>query len=160
MAQIEPLFIDNRRVFVRESSSRIYSPYVFAVGQLIGELPYNVLCAFVYWVLMVWPQHFGQGSAGTDGNGFQFLVILFFFMFGVSLGQLVASVSPSTQVAVLFNPFLSLVLVTFCGVTIPYPTMISFWRSWMYYLNPYTWSISAMVATELQYVPHRYLSQV
>ncbi|KAF9003766.1 hypothetical protein BDZ89DRAFT_884191, partial [Hymenopellis radicata] len=47
------------------------------------------------------------------------------------------------------NPFISLVLVTFCGVTIPYATIIKFWRSWIYYLNPYTWSISAMVATEL-----------
>ncbi len=75
-------------------------------------------------------------------------------MFGVSLGQLIAALSPSVQVAVLFNPFISLVLVTFCGVTIPYATMIKFWRSWIYYLNPYTWSISAMVATELQYV-HR-----
>lgn len=36
-----------------ESSSRIYSPYVFAVGQLIGEIPYSVLCAILYWVLTV-----------------------------------------------------------------------------------------------------------
>lgn len=153
MSQIEPMFIDNRHIFVRESSSRIYSPYVFAIGQLIGEIPYNVMCALAYWVLMVYPTGFGDGSAGTNGTGFQLLVILFFFMFGVSLGQLVAAISPSTQVAVLFNPFLGLVLVTFCGVTIPYPTMISFWRSWLYYLNPYTWAISAMVSTELQYVP-------
>ncbi len=71
MSQIEPLFISNRRIFIRglfvfirlsfirvlkyyvESSSRIYSPYVFAVGQLIGEIPYNVMCALLYWVLMV-----------------------------------------------------------------------------------------------------------
>ncbi|KAF9003771.1 hypothetical protein BDZ89DRAFT_1080859 [Hymenopellis radicata] len=149
MSQIEPLFISNRRIFIRESSSRIYSPYIFALGQLIGELPYNTMCALVYWVLMVYPTGFGKGSAGTSGTGFQLLVILFFFMFGVSLGQLIAALSPSVQVAVLFNPFISLVLVTFCGVTIPYATMIKFWRSWIYYLNPYTWSISAMVATEL-----------
>ena len=36
-----------------ESSSRIYSPYVFAIGQLIGEIPYSVLCAILYWVLTV-----------------------------------------------------------------------------------------------------------
>ncbi|KAG7452088.1 uncharacterized protein BT62DRAFT_882231 [Guyanagaster necrorhizus] len=149
MAQIEPLFIANRRIFIRESSSRIYSPYVFAIGQLIGELPYNILCGIVYWVLMVYPTGFGNGSAGINGTGFQLLVILFFLAFGVSLGQLVAAISPSVQVAVLFNPFITLVLMTFCGVTIPYPTMINFWRSWMYYISPYTWSISAMVATEL-----------
>lgn len=149
MAQIEPLFIANRRIFIRESSSRIYSPYVFAIGQLIGELPYNILCGIVYWVLMVYPTGFGNGSAGLNGTGFQLLVILFFMAFGVSLGQLVAAISPSVQVAVLFNPFISLLLITFCGVTIPYPTMIKFWRSWMYDISPYTWGIAAMVSTEL-----------
>ncbi|KAL0951841.1 hypothetical protein HGRIS_008502 [Hohenbuehelia grisea] len=149
MAQIEPLFIMNRRVFIRESSSRIYSPYVFAIGQLLGELPYNALCGIVYWVLMVYPIGFGQGTAGTNGTGFQLLIIIFMLLFGVSLGQLIAAVSPSVQVAVLFNPFIGLFLSTFCGVTIPYPTMIKFWRSWVYQLDPYTRTLAAMLSTEL-----------
>ena len=40
-----------------EASSRIYSPYVFAIGQLLGEMPYSILCAVLYWVLMVWWPH-------------------------------------------------------------------------------------------------------
>ena len=40
-------------IFIREASSRIYSPYVFAIGQLLGEIPYSTLCAILYWVLMV-----------------------------------------------------------------------------------------------------------
>ncbi|KAI0095244.1 ABC-2 type transporter-domain-containing protein [Irpex rosettiformis] len=149
MSQIEPLWIFNRRIFIRESSSRIYSPYVFAIGQLVGEIPYSILCAFVYWVLMVWPMGYGQGSAGTNGNGFLFLVILFVEFFGVTLGQFIGAVSPNIQTAALFNPFIGLILTTFCGVTIPYPTMESFWRSWLYQLDPYTRVMSAMLATEL-----------
>lgn len=72
--------------------------------------------------------------------------------FGVSLGQLIAALSPSVQVAVLFNPFISMILATFCGVAIPYPDLISFWRSWLYELNPYTRTLAAMLSTELQYV--------
>jgi ATP-binding cassette, subfamily G (WHITE), member 2, SNQ2 len=48
-----PIFISNRLVFIREASSRIYSPYVFATGQLLGEIPYSILCAIIFWVLMV-----------------------------------------------------------------------------------------------------------
>ena len=51
--QLQPVFLMNRRTFNREASSRIYSPYVFAIGQLLGEIPYSVLCALIYWVLMV-----------------------------------------------------------------------------------------------------------
>ncbi|KAF8640630.1 hypothetical protein AX17_000290 [Amanita inopinata Kibby_2008] len=149
MTQIEPLFIHNRRTFIRESSSRIYSPYVFAIGQLLGEIPYTILCAIVYWLLMVYPIGFGQGSAGINGTGFQLLIVIFMLLFGVSLGQLIAALSPSVQVAVLFNPFLGLVLSTFCGVTIPYPTLNNFWKSWLYYLDPYTRTLGATVSTEL-----------
>jgi ABC-type multidrug transport system permease subunit len=139
-------------IFAREASSRIYSPEVFALSQLIGEMPYSTLCAIVYWVLLVYPQHFGQGSAGLNGTGFQLLVILFTEFFGVTLGQLIAALTPSVQVAVLFNPFVMVVLSTFCGVTIPYPSLISFWRSWLYELNPLTRVLGATLATELQCV--------
>ncbi|KAJ7070657.1 ABC-2 type transporter-domain-containing protein [Mycena amicta] len=148
MAQIEPMFIFNRRTFIRESSSRIYSPYVFALAQTLSEIPGSIVCAIVYWVLMVYPMHFGQGSAGLNGTGFQLLVTLFMMWFGVSLGQLVASISPSVQVAALFNPFLTLVLATFCGVTIPHVSS-NFWWTWLYQLVPYTRTIAAMVSTEL-----------
>ncbi|KAH9948182.1 ABC-2 type transporter-domain-containing protein [Amylocystis lapponica] len=153
MGQLEPLWIINRRIFIREASSRIYSPYVFAIGQLIGEIPYSTLCAIVYWVLMVYPMGFGKGTAGVGGTFFQLLVLLFLEFFGVSLGQLIGSISPSMQVAPLFNPFLVIMLSTFCGVTLPYPTLEKFWRSWMYQLDPYTRVLSTMLATELHGLP-------
>ena len=109
-------------LFPSESSSRIYSPYVFAIGQLIGEIPYSILSAVLYWVLMVriwdnfdrsrvsmrialkvYPMGFGQGSAGLSGTGFQLLVILFMLLFGVTLGQMVAALSPSVQVGPLID---------------------------------------------------------
>ncbi|OSD06180.1 hypothetical protein PYCCODRAFT_1384259 [Trametes coccinea BRFM310] len=148
MGQLEPMWILSRRIFIREASSRMYSPYVFAIGQLIGEVPYSLLCAIVYWVLMVYPMGFGHGSAGVGGTFFQLLVVIFVEMFGVSLGQFIGAISPSMQVAPLFNPFIILVLSTFCGVTIPYPTLATYWR-WLYQLSPYTRLTSAMVSTEL-----------
>lgn len=56
------------------------------------------------------------------------------------------------QIAPLFNPFIVVVLSTFCGVTIPFNTMEKFWRSWLYQLDPYTRLLSPMLSTELQYV--------
>jgi ATP-binding cassette subfamily G (WHITE) protein 2 (SNQ2) len=102
---------------------------------------------------MVYPIGFGKGAAGLNGTGIQLLVILFMELFGVTLGQLIGAISPSVQVAVLANPFLTLVLTTFCGVTIPFPTMPIWARSWLYYLDPYSRTLGAMVSTELQYVP-------
>lgn len=41
---------------------------------------------------------FGQGAAGSAGNGFQLLVIIIVELFGVTLGQMIAAISPSIQV--------------------------------------------------------------
>jgi ATP-binding cassette subfamily G (WHITE) protein 2 (SNQ2) len=41
---------------------------------------------------------FGQGTEGLNGTGFQLLVILFMLLFGVTLGQMIAALSPSVQV--------------------------------------------------------------
>ena len=77
---------------------------------------------------------FGQGAEGTNGNGFQLLMIIFIELFGVTLGQAIGALSPSIRVgfyiyshchlklidqlkiAALVNPFLILVLTTYAGV--------------------------------------------
>ena len=148
-AQLAPLWVLNRMIFVREYHSRIYSTVAFSVAQLISEIPYSILCAVLYWVLMVYPIGFGQGSAGLNGTGFQLLVLIFVELFGVTLAQLVGAISPSIQIAVLFNPLLATILSTFCGVTIPYPSIPGWARSWLYYLDPYTRVLGSMMSTEL-----------
>ncbi len=40
---------------------------------------------------------FGKGSAGTAGNGFQLLMVIFVELFGVSLGQMIGALSPTIQ---------------------------------------------------------------
>jgi len=147
--QILPVFMTNRGIFIREFSSGMYSPEVFSIAQLLGELPSSILCAIIFWAIMIYAQGFGQGSAGLGGTVFQLVVILFVEVFGVSLGQFIAAITPSVQVGILFDPFLMVVMTTFCGVIIPYPNLAHTWRVWVYQLNPFTRMISAMLSTEL-----------
>ena len=139
----------NRMIFIREHHSRIFSAEAFAIAQLVSEIPYSILCAVLFWVLMVYPIGFGQGAAGTNGTGFQLLVIIFVELFGVTFAQLVGAISPSIQTAVLINPLAVTILTTFCGITIPYPDIGRWARTWLYYLDPFTRVVSAMISTEL-----------
>ncbi|TFK26774.1 ABC-transporter [Coprinopsis marcescibilis] len=148
LAQAIPAFIMARGTFIRESSGQIYSPYVFAIAQLYGEIPYSILCGFLYWVLMVYPTGFGQGDAGVNGTGFQLLIAIFMVFFGVSLGQFIGALSPSFEVGLLTIPTINTVLSLFSGVTIPYPVLQSFWH-WLYEVSPYTRTLAAMLSTEL-----------
>ena len=87
-AQLAPFWVLNRTIFVCEHHSRIYSSKAFAIAQLVSEIPYSISCTILYWVLMVYPIGFGQGTAGLNGTGFQLLVLIFVELFGVTLSEI------------------------------------------------------------------------
>ena len=55
-----------RTLFVREASSKMYSPVVFALAQLAAETPASVLCAVVFFLLLYYPVglNFSSNRAG------------------------------------------------------------------------------------------------
>ncbi|KAK4046639.1 ATP-binding cassette transporter snq2 [Microbotryomycetes sp. JL201] len=150
ISSIEPTFIMGRVTFIRESSSKMYSQQVFALSQLAAEMPYSLLCAVAFFLLLYYPMGFNTDSSRA---GLQFLVVLVVELFSVTLGQAIAAYSPSIYIAAIQNPFFLVILSLFCGVTAPIPTLPAFYRAWLPYLNPFTHIISAMVTTELHDLP-------
>ncbi|BGO92884.1 hypothetical protein NBRC10512_008005 [Rhodotorula toruloides] len=146
MSSIEPTFILARMTYVREASSKMYSPVVFALSQLAAETPYSVLCSIVFFLLIYYPPGFN-----TDSNraGYAFAMILLTEMFSVTMGQAIAALAPSIYAAGAVNPFLLVVFSLFCGVTVPRPNMPGFFRAWLYWLDPLTWLIAGLVTNEL-----------
>jgi ATP-binding cassette, subfamily G (WHITE), member 2, SNQ2 len=41
---------------------------------------------------------YGKGSAGTNGTGFQLIIVIFMELFGLTLGQALAALMPTIQV--------------------------------------------------------------
>lgn len=150
LAQIEPQYIMSRMTFNREASSKMYSSTVFALTQLIAEMPYSVLCAVAFFLLLYYGVKFPTASSRA---GYFFLMVLLTEIYAVTLGQAIAALSPSIIVAALFNPFLLVLFSVFCGVTAPPPTLPYFWRSWMWPLDPFTRIISGLVSSGLQDEP-------
>ncbi|KAF8743104.1 ABC transporter, partial [Rhizoctonia solani] len=150
ISQVEPMFIMARMIFIRESSSRMYSQIVFALGQLLAEMPYSILCAVTYFVLFYYPAGFNTAS---DRAGYHFFMILATELFSVTLGQMLAALTPTVYIASLLNPFILVTFSLFCGVTIPKASMPAFWRAWLYHLDPFTRLISGLVSTELHGLP-------
>ena len=148
-AQLTPPWVLNRMIFIHKYHSQIYSTEAFTIAQLVSKIPYSVLCAVLYWVLMVYPIGFGQGASGLHGTGFQLLVLIFVKFFSVTLTQLVSAISPSIQIAVLCNLLLATILMTFCSVVILYPNIREWARMWLYCLDPFTHVMGAMISAEL-----------
>ncbi|KAI2628522.1 ABC-2 type transporter-domain-containing protein [Hypoxylon sp. NC1633] len=146
MPQVELMFVIKRAIFFREQLSKMYSTFTFTLAMIIAELPYSILCSVCFFL----PLYFIPGfQAESSRAGYQYFMVLITELFAVSLGQVLASISPSAFVASQFDPFIVITFALFCGVTIPAPQMPGFWRAWLYQLDPFTRLIGGTVTTAL-----------
>ncbi|KZM19104.1 uncharacterized protein EKO05_0010170 [Ascochyta rabiei] len=143
IAQLQPLFIDRRDIYeTREKKSKMYHWIPFVTGLIVSEMPYLVLCSVSYFLCF----YYTAGLPGaSDKAGAVFFVMLVYQFFYTGLGQFVAAYAPNAVFASLVNPLLLGVLVSFCGVLVPYSQIQPFWRYWMYYLNPFNYLMGALL---------------
>ncbi|KAA1076269.1 hypothetical protein PGT21_036470 [Puccinia graminis f. sp. tritici] len=146
MAQVEPVFIFARQIYIRESSAKMYSPVAFGISQTIAEMPYSLACSVGFFLIWYFLPSFQLDSSRA---GYAFLMVVVVELFAVTGGQAVAAVSPSLFIAVKANPFFVVIFSLFCGVTVPKPDIPKFWRKWMYDLNPLTRVVSGLIANEM-----------
>lgn len=63
-----------------------------------------------------------------------------------AIGQAIAAYSPNAYFAALANPiFIGAGLINFCGIAVPYSQIQPFWRYWIYYLDPFTYLVGALL---------------
>ncbi|RMZ85272.1 hypothetical protein DV738_g374, partial [Chaetothyriales sp. CBS 135597] len=146
LAQVEPMYDMSRLIFYRESAAKAYKPFPFAFAMVCAEMPYSILCAVFFFIPIYYLPGFLNESSRA---GYQFFIVLITELFSVTLGQMIAALTPSSFISSLLNPFVVIIFALFCGVTIPKPQIPGFWRAWLYQLNPFTRLVSGMVTTEL-----------
>ena len=150
IAQVEPKYDMSRLIFYREQSSKMYGQFAFALSMVVAEMPYSILCAVGFFVCLYFP----PGLNPTPSRaGYQFLMILVCELFSVTLGQMLAALTPNSFFSALLNPFVIITFTLFCGVTVPKPNIPKFWRAWLYQLDPFTRLVGGMVVTELHGAP-------
>ncbi|KAF1833952.1 ABC transporter [Decorospora gaudefroyi] len=143
IAQLQPLFIDRRDIYeTREKKSKMYSWIAFVTGLVISEIPYLIICGILYFVCF----YYAAGlPAQSQKAGAVFFVMLVYQFIYTGIGQFVAAYAPNAVFASLVNPLIIGVLVSFCGVLVPYAQMQAFWRYWIYYLNPFNYLMGALL---------------
>lgn len=143
IAQLQPLFMQRRDIYeAREKKSKMYSWVAFVTGMIISEIPYLVICAVLYFV----PWYYTVGfTASSSSSSATFLVMLMYEFVYTSIGQFIAAYAPNPVFASLVNPLFIGTLTCFCGVLVPYSQIQSFWRYWIYYLNPFNYLMGSLL---------------
>ncbi|KAI8680958.1 hypothetical protein NCS55_00344800 [Fusarium keratoplasticum] len=141
--QLQPLFIERRNLFeARESKSKAYSWIAFVTGLIISETPYLIICAILYFACWYYTVGF---PVATDRAGSTLFVMLMYEFLYTGIGQFIAAYAPNPVFASLINPFVLGVLIMFCGVLVSYEQITSFWRYWLYWLNPFSYIMGSLI---------------
>ncbi|WVF72570.1 hypothetical protein IAT40_007387 [Kwoniella sp. CBS 6097] len=144
IAQTQPKFIANRDIFeAREKKAKLYSWQAFVFGEIVAEVPYLLVCALLYFA--PWYPVVGFSFHPSVAGPVYLQMTLYEFLY-TGIGQFVAAYAPNAVFAALVNPLLIGVLVTFCGVLVPYPQITTFWRYWLYWINPFNYLIGGLVS--------------
>ena len=143
IGQLQPLFIGRRDIYeAREKKSKMYHWGAFATGLMVSEIPYLCICAVLYF--LPWYYTVGFPATASKAGAVLFVMICYEFIY-TGIGQFVAAYAPNAMSASLVNPLVISTLVSFCGVLVPYQQITSFWRYWLYYLNPFNYLMGSLL---------------
>ncbi|KAJ2716225.1 ATP-binding cassette transporter snq2, partial [Coemansia spiralis] len=150
--QVQPEYLRQRQYYGRESSTNQYGWRAFAFAVIFTEWPFAIVANTMFFVCFYWTVGLNSMS---DRIGYFYLLYIVLGLFSLSLGQAIAAFSPNDVVAAMLDPIFTAMTTLFCGVTIAYPQMPKFWRSWMYWLSPYHYYVEGVITNDLHGAPVR-----
>ncbi|KAI6778376.1 uncharacterized protein J7T54_000494 [Emericellopsis cladophorae] len=137
------MFDENRNIWLgREYPSRIYGWTAFTTAQILAEIPFALAGGLVIYVLLYFMVGFPLGVAA----GYTFLMMILFQLFITSWGQWIAALSSDASMAANIMPFFVIAAELFNGVLQPAYLMPAVWRYTLYYMGPFTYWISGVMA--------------
>ncbi|KAF8329222.1 pleiotropic drug resistance ABC transporter [Amanita rubescens] len=138
--QLQGVFIRLRDVYeIRESQSRMYSWTALLTSQLLIEIPWNIFGSLLLFFTWYWTVGFESSRAG-----YTYLMLgIIFPLYYTTIGQAIASMAPTPEIAALLFSTLFSFVIGFNGVLEPFRQLK--WWSWMYRLSPYTYLIEGLL---------------
>ncbi|XP_027344794.1 pleiotropic drug resistance protein 1-like isoform X3 [Abrus precatorius] len=143
-ATVQPVVAIERTVFYRERAAGMYSALPYAIAQVLIELPYILVQATSYGVIV-------YAMMGFEWTLLKFFWYMFFMYFTLCYftfyGMMSVAVTPNHHVASIVAAAFYGIWNLFSGFVIPQPSMPAWWR-WYYWACPVAWTIYGLVASQ------------
>ncbi|KAL5582398.1 hypothetical protein UlMin_014840 [Ulmus minor] len=143
-SSVLPLTASERTIVYRERFAGMYSSWAYSFSQVTIEIPYIFFQAVLFSTI-TYPAIDFQWSVYKACWYFysMFSTLLYFNYFGL----LVASLTPSYQVASVLASFCYTMFSLFSGFVIPGPKIPKWWR-WAYWICPISWSLKGLFTSQ------------
>lgn len=149
--QIMPIFCTQRALYeARERPSKTYSWQAFMTANILVEIPWNALMGVLMFLCWYYPIGLYRNAEATntvhERGGLMFLLVLAFLLFTSTFSHMIiAGIEQAETGGNIAQLFFSLCLI-FCGVLASPEQLPRFWI-FMYRASPFTYLVSAMLAT-------------
>ncbi|KAK7206453.1 ATP binding cassette transporter [Myxozyma melibiosi] len=148
--QLMPNFVTQRSLYeVRERPSRTYSWQSFMAANIVAEIPWQLLCGLLAFVVWYYPIGLYENAKPTHKVGergvLMFLLIEEFMTFTSTFSHMMIAGIEVTQTAAFITSFCLSMTLTFCGVLVSPDSMPGFWI-FMYRISPFTYLVDAMLS--------------
>jgi len=141
-----PAVVIARAVFYREKPSFL-RPFAYFVAQSIADVPFTILGSCIYCTMV----YFMAGLNLADYGSRYLLFMLTYSLTSVvtvSFAQMVATLSPTTEVASSIVGVSLSILSLFAGFIIPRSSIPIYWI-WLHYLSFFKWPLEALSINEM-----------
>ncbi|KAL9250442.1 Pleiotropic drug resistance protein 1-like protein [Drosera capensis] len=141
---VQPVVAVERTVFYRERAAGMYSALPYAFGQAVIELPYCLVQALIYGVIVYALMDFEW----TASKFFWYIYFMYFtLMYFAYYGMMIVSITPNVSVAAILASAFYGLWILFSGFIIPRPRMPIWWR-WYSWAAPTSWSLYGLLTSQ------------
>ncbi|KAJ4718245.1 Pleiotropic drug resistance ABC transporter [Melia azedarach] len=143
-ASVQPVVAVERTVFYRERAAGMYSALPYAFAQVMIEIPYIIVQATVYGIIV----YAMIGFEWTAAKFFWYLFIMFFtLLYFTFYGMMAVALTPNHHIAAIVSFAFYGLWNVFSGFIIP-RTRIPVWWRWYYWACPVSWTLYGLVTSQ------------
>ncbi|KAK8936591.1 Pleiotropic drug resistance protein 3 [Platanthera zijinensis] len=143
-SSVQPVVSVERTVFYRERAAGMYSGLSYAFGQVAIEIPYVLVQALIYGVIV-------YAMIGFEKTATKILWYLFFmfftFLYFTYYGMMAVGFTPNYNIASIVSAAFYGLWNLFSGFIIPRPRMPIWWK-WYFWACPVSWTLYGLVASQ------------
>ncbi|MBA0807504.1 hypothetical protein Gohar_023308 [Gossypium harknessii] len=143
-ASIQPIVHIERTVFYREKAAGMYSPMAYAFAQVVVELPYILVQAATYGIIVYSMMAFEWSAAKFLWYIFFMYFTLLYFTF---FGMMTMAITPNFHVAAIISTAFYGLWNLFTGFIVP-RTRIPIWWRWNYWICPVAWTLYGLIVSQ------------
>ncbi|KAG6770690.1 hypothetical protein POTOM_026379 [Populus tomentosa] len=140
---VQPVVAIERTVFYRERAAGMYSALPYAFAQVMIEIPYTLVQAFIYGVIV-------YSMIGFEWTAIKFFWYIFFMYFTLLYmtfyGMMDVAITPNHNIASLVSSAFYAIWNLFSGFIIPRTRVLIWWR-WYCWACPLSWTLYGLIAS-------------